>query len=293
MKTIVLIGGSGFLGKSLLPQLLDEKFHVKALVHKTEIDYPVEKFYGDISNSDSLKDKIHDDDIVINLSGQYENNLTEFIDTNIMGGLNLLNSCVSKKNMKIILISSVTVYGENLEQLSKESDIPKPSTMYGLIKLITEQIYLYYSKHYGLDITVLRLSTLYGPLKQTGYIAKLIKSINENKTNVAYNNGQQIRDLLLVGDATKGIIQAIKKQQNGFNVFNISSGKRYSINEIIEIIEKISHKKLSIVMSPDVPDEKCLSADNSLAKKLLDFEPTTKIEDGLKLTIDYFAKKSN
>jgi len=292
MTKIILIGGSGFVGKSLLPKLLSENFHVKALVHKTKIEYPVEKFYGDISIQDSLNNQINDDDIIINLSGQYEDNLSKFIDTNIIGGLNLLNSCILKKNIRIILVSSISVYGENIERPSKEDDMPKPSTMYGLVKLATERMYLYYSKRYGLDITVLRLSTIYGPLKQTGYIVKLIKSIRNNQTTVAYNNGQQIRDLLYVNDAIKGIIQVIKNPQSGFMIFNISSGEQYTVNTIIGIIEKLSNKKPSVTMSSQIPDERCLSADNSLAKKILGFLPETKIEDGLKATMEHLIQNS-
>lgn len=289
MSDVIVIGGSGFVGKRLLKKLIENKYNVKTLIHNTTLDFNVKKFYGDICKI-NFDHEIHDDDIIINLVGQYNNDISQFINSSIIGSLNILNSCIKKKNVRIILISSISVYGENLNELSKETDEPNPKTQYGLIKLIIEKIHQYYSVNQGLDVMVLRLSTLYGPNKRTGYIAQLIRSIKNKKTTIAYNNGNQKRDILFVDDAIQGIIQGIKNLQKGFIIFNISSSKQYKIKEIIEMIEKISQHKLSIKLSKDSPDEKSLSADNSLAKKILKFNPSTDINSGLKITIEDLLK---
>lgn len=285
MAKILLLGSSGFIGRPLLQKLLEEKFQVKYLIHDTEIDLKGDFFRGDILNHTLLDDIIMDDDIVINLIGQVDEP-PELINDNVLGSINILNSCIKKKRIHIIFASSISVYGENLENASKENDLPKPQTTYGLIKLITEKIYEHYSRIFGLDITILRFSTLYGPYKKSGFIIKLINSLKTNKINVVFNNGQQIRDLLFVNDAVLGIIQAIKKPQKGFTVFNISSGIQYEINQIINIIEKISNKKLPIQLNSMIPDERCLFANNSKARNLLDFKPKIDIESGLKITLD-------
>ena len=98
----------------------------------------------------------------------------------------------------------------------------------------------------------------------------------------------QKRDMLFVDDAVKGIIQAIKNYGNDYTVYNISSGKQYVIKELIELIECISNKKLNVLFNSQIPDERCLSADNSLAKTNLQFNPQTKLVDGLQITIDHF-----
>lgn len=285
MTKIILLGSSGFIGRPLLQKLLEEKFKVKYLIHDTEIDPKGDFFRGDILNHTLLDDIIMDDDIVINLIGQVDEPF-ELINDNVLGSINILNSCIKKKRIHIIFASSISVYGENLENASKENDLPKPQTTYGLIKLITEKIYEHYSRIFGLDITILRFSTLYGPYKKSGFIIKLINSLKTNKINVVFNNGQQIRDLLFVNDAVLGIIQAIKKPQKGFIIFNISSGIQYTINEIINTIEKISNKKLPIQLNSMIPDERCLFANNSKARNLLDFKPKIDVETGLKITLD-------
>lgn len=287
--SIIILGGSGFLGKSLV-QKLKEKYQVKVMIHDDDVGSNVEKFKGDILTPRILDREISSKDTIVNLIGQYDGNFSNFIDLNLIGGLNLLNSCIKKKINRVILISTIKVYGENMESPSKESDPLLTQTTYGMVKLLTEKVYAYYSKVYGLNITVLRLSNLYGPHKKSGYFSNLIRSIQEKKPTIAYNKGRQLRDLLFVEDASDGIIQAIKNPQEGFTVFNISSGKLYMINDLIKIIERISHKKLNIKLNLKIPDERCVWADNSKAKKILKFIPHTNIEEGLKITINDFMK---
>ncbi len=290
MNKVILLGGTGFLGKALLPLLQKENLQITTLVHKTHLELTIDSFSGDICNAGILDSQLDDGDIVVNLIGQYEKNLSQFINTNILGSINILDSAKKKKNIRIILISSITVYGENLEHLSKESDELNPKTTYGLVKMITEQIYQNFSKSNDMDITILRLSTLYGPFKKTGFIPNLIDSINNNTKIAVNNNGNQIRDMLFVDDAANGIIQAIKNPQKKLSIFNISSSKQHKIIDIIKIVEEIMHKKSHFTLNNHIPDEKCLSADNSLAKLKLGFIPYTSIHDGLKITIDYMKK---
>jgi len=292
MTRIILLGGIGFIGKSLLPMLQKEKFQIKVLVHKEQPEIDVNIFRGDICVPGLLDEQIKDNDIIINLIGQTENVLSKFIDNNIIGSLNLLDSCTKKKNIRIILASSISVYGDNSGNPSKESDIPNPKSDYGLVKLITEQLYNRHSKLYGTKVTVLRFSTLYGPFKKIGYFSQLIQSIKTGEQLIAYNDGMQKRDLLFVDDAARGIIQAIKNPESGYAVYNISSGYQYMIKELIKLIEDLSNKKLHIKLDSDVPDEQCLSADNSLAKINLQFVPQVGIEDGLRITITNFLHSS-
>ncbi len=287
MAKIILLGSSGFIGRLLLKKLIEEKFEIKSLLHDVHSDLKSDFFHGDILDPTLLENVIEDNDIIINLIGQIDESF-KFVNTNILGSINILNSCIKKKGVRIILSSSISIYGENLDSISKENDIPKPQTTYGHVKLITEKIHEYYFKTTGLDITVLRFSTLYGPHKKSGFIAGLINSLKNNNVNVVFNNGNQIRDLLFVNDAVSGIIQAIKNKQKGFVVFNITSGNQYSVNKIIKIIEKFSNKKLLVKLSKNIPDERRLCADNSKAVNILGFSPKIDIETGMKITINHF-----
>ena len=287
MTNILLLGGTGFIGNSLLNSL-DRKNSVKIMIHNSNLQTNAEKFRGNIIVKDSFSNEIRNNETIINLQGQMTPNTSDFIASNVIGGLNLLNSCIEKKIRQIILISSINVYGENLKRPSKETDQLKPKTTYSLIKMVTERIYQYFSETNGINVTILRLAGIYGPEKKTGFLTQIIKSIRDKTTvPVSYNKGRQQCDLLYIDDAINGIIQAINYQHDGFNVFNISSGKKYSINDLVSIIEKISNSKISMKYNSKIPDERCIWADNSKAKKILKFNPKFDIESGLKSTINY------
>jgi len=286
MKNILLLGGTGFLGKSLLTEL-EQKNSVKLMIHNSDLQTHAKKFHGDILSKNSFVNEICDEQIIVNFLGQITSKESDFIDFNIIGALNLLNSCIDKKIKHIILISTINVYGENLERPSKETDSLNPQTTYGIVKMITEKIYKQYSEIYGMNITVLRLADVYGPSKKNGFLIRLINSINnKDELPVCYNNGNQQRDMLYIDDAINCILNVINNLNNGFNCFNVSSSKRYSINDLISKIEKISNSNITVTYTSEVPDEKCIWADNEKAKKFLKFEPKFEIETGLKLTID-------
>jgi nucleoside-diphosphate-sugar epimerase len=291
MNKIVVLGGSGFLGKSLMAKLHSEHIPYKTMIHSNDVlGRNIEKFKGNILSEKTFLDELSSQNIIINLVGQYDMNISKFIDLNMIGGLNLLNSCLKKKIKRIILISSINVYGENLERASLESDMPKPSSHYGIIKLMTEKLYEYYSMKYKLNITIIRLANLYGPDKKSGYVANLITSVKNDRLNTAFNKGKQSRDLLYVDDATEGIVKTIKIPIKGFSVLNISSGRRYAMKEIINIIQSISNKKLRIKYVDETPDEKSIWASNLKAKKILGFAPKVTLKEGLQLTINQLLK---
>ena len=291
MDNVLLLGGAGFIGSSLVKKL-DKTTSLKLLINNTDIKTTAEKFRGNILKKESFSNEIREIEIIVNLLGQTSSDESEFINSNIIGGINLLNSCIHKNIKKIILISSINVYGENLETASKENDDLKPKTFYGLIKMITEQMYEYFSRKYGLNVTILRLAGVYGPNKKNGFLPELFKSTKDSTvTPICYNHGKQQRDMLYIDDVIDCILNAMEYQNDGFDIFNISSGKRYSMNELISMIEKITKTKISVKYSSQIPDEKCIWANNEKAKKLLKFEPKTEIKSGLESTISLFFNK--
>src|SRR5574337_1352643 len=289
MKRIILIGAGGFLGKSILDKLKNEKFDVNVIIHKTNVQTKFPKIRGNILLPNSLDNLIRENDIVINLVGANGENTSNLLDVNLLGGMNLLQSCMGKKNISVILASSINVYGENLHRASTENDELKPRTFYGTVKASTEKIYEYYSKAYGLNVIILRFAHLYGPHKKSGIIYNLLNSVTSKKQVSIYNMGDQLRDFLYVDDASDGVIQTIKHLPKGFKVFNISSGKRIMINDVIKIIENITKNKINVKMYKNTLDELCIWGNNGKARKLLDFHPKISIKTGLKLTLDLIS----
>ncbi len=288
MKNVLLLGGTGFIGIPLLKKI-ETNNSVKLMIHNSFFQNSQKIFEGNILDKTTFFDEIRENEIILNLTGQLTPKNSEFINTNILGGINLLESCIEKKVEKIILISSINVYGENLTQPSKETDALKPKTAYGIVKMITEKMYEYFSKKYGINVTILRLAGVYGPKKTNGFLPQIIKSTqNKSIKSVCYNNGNQQRDMLYIDDVVDCIQNTIDVTINGFNVFNVSSGKRYSMKELISMVEEISHTKIPVEYISYIPDEKCIWADNTKAKSQLNFDPKIDIETGLDITIKHF-----
>lgn len=286
MDNILILGGTGFIGKSLISKL-EKNNSLKIMIHNSELSTTANTFKGDILKKESFFNEIRENEIIINLLGQLTPNESDYINLNIFGGINLLDSCVEKKIKKIILISSINVYGENLDKPSTENDPLKPQTFYGLIKMITEQMYEYYAKTYGLSITILRLAGVYGPNKNNGFLSQIINSTKDNSIiPICYNSGQQQRDMIFVDDVIHCIIEIIKYNPEGFQLFNVSSGKRYSMNELISMVEELTKTKISIKNSSKIPDEKCIWADNTKINQFLKFKPEMGIKQGLQITIE-------
>jgi len=284
MNRIIILGSTGFLGKSLCKKLSDKKLNIKCMVHKKQKNLQKNEFLGDILDKKSLLKIVKDNDIIVNLVGQYSEDLPNFFDINIKGGLNLIEIAKIKKNIKIIFASSINVYGNNCKYPSKETDIPNPSTSYGIGKLLTEQLYEKYSKLYGLDVTILRFSNIYGVEKKSGIMTNILLSTKLNPVNLLHN-GNQYRDFIYIDDAIVGLIQILKLKSKTFDIFNISSGEKISIKQIIKIIKKQSKKKIFFNLIKNIDDEKCIHANSLKAKKKLKFLPKTNIHEGLSILV--------
>jgi UDP-glucose 4-epimerase len=286
MTNILLLGGTGFIGKSLVLEL-EKKNSIRMMIHNSNLETTAQKFKGDILSIDSFINQINDDQVIINLLGQTTSNESDFFTLNILGALNLLNSCIQKNIKGIILISTINVYGENLERSSKETDKLNPKTTYGIVKMITENIYKQFSEKYGINVTVLRFANIYGPTKKTGFINTIINSILDKKiTPICYHEGKQERDFLFLNDVIDCIKNIVDFDHNGFQIFNISSGNKISINSLVLKIEEITNSKIIMEYSSKIPDEQSICADNSKARKILNFKPKFDIDSGLKSLID-------
>jgi|TARA_B110000495_G_C22987968_1_gene581461 UDP-glucose 4-epimerase len=285
MPKILLFGGSGFIGKHLINKM-NGKYDFLSLSRNLEDNSMCSKI-ADILKPESYEPFLENTETIINLIGQIGPNLDQFTSSNLTGSLNLLNSAVKYNVKNIILISTINVYGENNNSPSKETDILSPESNYGIIKMMNEKLYEHFSKIYGINVTILRLSGVYGPGKIKGFFPQMINAIND-KTIILklYNYGNQLRDFIYIDDAIDGILKSISHNSSGFDIFNISSGNRYSIKEIISITEKLSNSHIGIEYSSKKFDEKCICADNSKSKLILNFDPKISLNSGIQKTLN-------
>lgn len=294
---ILLLGGTGFIGQNVVQMLVERGHKVSLVVHENlpesiaKIKDKLILFHGDILAKNTIKNAFKNQDVVVNLVGQICKDINLFYNLNILGALNVSELCVENAIDNIVLISSCLVYGESSERPSKELDTPDPKTNYSLTKLITENIYTHFAREHNFNLSILRLSNIYGPTKRTGVIYNFINALKSGDEIIILNDGKQLRDFIYIDDAVGGIVKAIEKLSKGIEIFNISTSKRANLLEVISMIEKEFPKKPELrFVQGKTYNEKCVWADNSKAKSVFSFSPNINLKQGIKRTINNLSE---
>lgn len=301
MKVLVT-GGAGFIGLHVVKLLLEKGYSV-AVVDKILPDTKnknVRWYKLDIRDK-SLSEifKKEKPDFVVHLAAQtsVEESIKdpiEDLNVNVLGSLKVLDNCKSQGVKKVVFTSTSAVYGEHprSELPLNESHPTTPLSPYGASKLAAELLFLQFHKNFGLDCAVLRISNVYGPgeKKESGaVIPTFLRKLQAGKQTVIFGDGTQTRDFIFVEDVVKAILNAVEfEKEIESKVFNISSGKETSINELHNLIAKIlglpnTKPKYERERKGEI---KKIFLDNSLAKKELNWRPLISLENGIKRTIE-------
>jgi len=293
-KSIFVTGSNGFLGKHLVEQFLSEYdiFGInKTLDNKKPRYFPKKKNLLNLSNNDLPKQFSS----IIHMAAATDvlwcqNNPVQCFKINVDVTQKLLE--ISRvKNCKFVYLSTSHVYGHPIHNSISESDPTHPQSIYAASKLAGEVLCESYAKSYGLDISIARLFSVYGPYSSRHLVTSRIMSQLE-KNIINLGNIKSKRDFLYVSDAISAI-NIILKKSNGFNVYNVGTGIGTSIEQIFKIIKRLSDKKIKVQQQTNFirkNDIKTLICDNSSLKKL-GWKPKISLEDGLKQTLEWYHQK--
>ena len=313
----LITGCAGFIGSNLIDKLLENKdikligidnlnnFYDKAIKEKNIKDALKNKNFvfikDDLLNTESLN-KIFESyniDIVIHLAGYGGvrpsiDNPKLYIDNNIIATLNILE-CMKKYEVKnIIFASSSSVYGNSKESIFTETlKVSEPISPYAMTKIACEELLFTYHKLYNIDVIALRFFTVYGRRQRPDLaIHKFTKLIFEEKPIPVFGDGSTKRDYTYIDDIIGGIISAINyEDKNYYQIINLGGGEPVSLEEMIEVLENTIGKKAIIERkSMQKGDVIKTVADITKARKLLNFYPSTKFKDGIKLFIDWYKE---
>ena len=295
MKNIIVTGHDGFLGSHLVPEL-QKKFNVIG-VSKTRYNQKITQLKKDICKISYLDfpEKIN---YIIHLAAitdpiYCQKNPKECFNVNVNGTQNILE-LARRKDSKIIFFSTSHVYGIPKKLPVKEGDPKHPNSIYSDSKLDAEIICESYSRTYGLDVSIARLFSVYGPNSSSHLVVNsIINQLLKNKV-IQLGNVNSRRDFIYVTD----VIQAIKiilKTIHGFNDYNVGTGKSYSILEICEILKKISKKNIP------VESIKSKIRKNDLSKIVCDptkiqnlgWNPKIGISVGLQKMLEWYKNPTN
>ena len=314
---LLITGSAGFIGYHLSKKLLEFNYEICGIDNlndyyskKLKTDrldllrsYDNFKFINaDICDIDSLKKEfsVHNPEKVVNLAAQpgvrYSLvNPYAYMNSNLIGFLNILEMCRENNIAGLIYASSSSVYGDNKSKPFNVKDrVDRPISLYGATKRANELIAHSYSHLFQIKTTGLRFFTVYGPWYRPDMAMHIFADkISKGNDITVYNNGKMKRDFTYIDDIVNGTISAIEKNYD-CEIFNLGNNKSENLFDVIKLIEAAIGRKAKIKLQPIQPGDVLETyADIDYSKEKLNYNPTTNIKTGIKIFVKWFKEYYN
>lgn len=215
-----------------------------------------------------------------------------FLETNITGTLNMLEWARLHKVPKFILASTSSIYGLNPPLPTPEdASSDRPLQPYAASKKGAEALCHSYHYLYGLDVTVLRYFTVYGPAGRPDLaMFRFCQWIHEERPVRVNGNGEQSRGFTYVDDIARGTILALKPL--GYEIINLGGHEVVTINALIQLFEEVIGKRAHVVYGPPNPADMLTNwADVSKARRLLGWEPQVSLREGIERLVEWYRQE--
>lgn len=280
---VLLTGGSGFIGKNLTSYLHSKHIFVDNLGSEILKDNKKLNFF--LKGNQFKKTKTYN--VLIHLAADLDESSKQLISANVSLTEKLLNLCVKNKINRFIFTSSHLVYGKTDYLPIDEDHVKRPRTKYGKSKLLAEKICKSYSKNHDLQVTILRISSVFGPGQNEKYIIPRMfqNALSQKIILHKYPNGYQLMDLIHVNDVSKAILKACLSKKYG--IYNLSSGVATTPFDLAKIISKFTNQ-CEITVENKRNETNHFFYDVSKIKNELDFYASLK--PNLKILKPWFTK---
>lgn len=322
-KTFLVTGGAGFIGSHLVRQLLERQARVIVVDDFNDFYDPSmkEKNVAPFSHhpgfnlvradirqkADMAKvferfstDLINGGVIHIAARAGVRPSLLEpelYLNTNVLGTLNLVELAQSHGVKKFIFASSSSVYGDSADKVpfTETQDISKPISPYASTKAMAESLLYTYSHLYDMQVVILRFFTVYGPSQRPDLaIHKFTRLIDQGRPIPMFGDGSTQRDYTYVDDIIQGVLGAIQYEDTPYEIFNLGESQTVSLTTLIQLLEESLHRKALIQKLPLQPgDVPVTYADIRKAQTLLNYRPSTPIETGIPKFVDWYLQQSS
>jgi UDP-glucose 4-epimerase len=311
---VLVAGGAGFIGSHLVDRLIDEKPKGLVVVDNfyfgknkmrnlasAKTRFPSLKVYHqDATKMRSMSPilKKENIDVVFNLAVLcLPLSLTRpkwTYDTNSAISSTLCDLLRKDCYKTLVHFSSSEAYGDAERIPMNENHSLRPTTPYGASKIASDHLVLSYIRTFGIDASIIRPFNTYGPRQNEGSYAGVIpltiRRILNGKSPVIHGDGMQTRDLTYVTDTADAAVKIYREKSTRGKVVNIASSREITINDLVaKIVELIGCRKPIIHDAPRPGDVRRFVGSNSLAKKLINYEPKVDFDKGLRLTIDSYG----
>ncbi len=305
MTNVLITGGAGFIGRHLADYLTRQDdvavtvIDNESLGDRKHLDLSKVRFIaGDLRNRDELRSALEGQDAVVHLAA--DTRVIESIadpahnfDCNVVGTFNLLELSRELGVNRVVAASTGGAILGDVEPPVHEQMAPQPTSPYGASKLMLEGYLSAWASSYGMSTCALRFSNIYGPrsFHKGSVVAHFYKQVLAGEKPVVYGDGSQTRDYLYVGDLVEGIWTAVQSSAQG--AYQLGSGTPTTVNQLLDLMRSVTGLELEVVYQDfragEVRDTWCQI---DKARESFGFDPSTKLEDGLRATWDWFAERS-
>jgi nucleoside-diphosphate-sugar epimerase len=310
-KNILITGGAGFIGSHLFEKLVDNDNYVIIVDNFTSpfsennvIFSEITKNYEINKDFDLVKGNLVDSSIFTNLKFDVDNifhlaalpgvrysikNAAEVTNNNIISTVNIFEYALKKDVDRVVFASSSSVYGNPTYTPVDENHPKNPISPYAVSKLSCELYADYYFREFKLPTTSLRFYTVYGPRGRPDMAIRIfLNNILLDKPLKIFGDGEQVRDFTYISDIIDGLVLAAEKDESNGEIFNLGCSNPISLNQLIDKMYEIAGKPKDVkYLEKQKGDVRVTHSNIEKAKKLLQFTPKIKIDEGLKRTYDW------
>ena len=305
---VLVTGGAGFIGSNIADELIRQGAKVKIIdnfvtgfqENLEEINGNFDFIEGDLNDDSALLKAVEGVDIIFHQAAlpSVPRSVEDPLETHqacVNGTFNVLLKARDSGVKRVIYAASSSAYGDQPTLPKIETMAPEPRSPYAAAKLMGEYYCQVFSRVYGLDTICLRYFNVFGPRQNpssmySGVISRFIDALMKETKPVIFGDGEQSRDFTYIANVVNANIKAAQTDKGIGEVMNAANGERISLNELLEVLKKITGK-------PDVTaeylpertgDVKHSQCSNERAVEFIGYEKLVGLEDGLQKTIDWW-----
>jgi UDP-glucose 4-epimerase len=309
MSTYLITGIAGFIGSALARAVLQHGDQVRGIdnfstgkpENISEIACEIDFREADLLDLEATKQACRDVDYVLHQAAipSVPRSVKNPLETNqacVDATLNLLVAALDAKVRRVVYAASSSAYGDTPTLPKNEDMAPNPISPYAVAKLAGEYYMTSFWRCYGLETVCLRYFNVFGPRQDShspysGVLAKFITQMLTGEQPVIFGDGKQSRDFTYVENVVQANLLACNApaMRAVGKVFNIAGGQRTDLNQMYEVLQKLTGYSASAKYQPERQgDVKHSLADLSRAEKYLEYRPTVNFEEGLRRTLEWY-----
>lgn len=316
-KKVLVTGADGFIGSHLVERLLDEGCKVKAFCYYNSFNswgwidsFPKEKinqfeiFTGDVRDPNGVRESMKGCDVVFHLAALISipysyHSPDSYVDTNIKGTLNIVQAAKDLGVERVLVTSTSEVYGTALYVPIDEKHPRQGQSPYSATKIGADAIADSFYRSFNLPVTIVRPFNTFGPRQSArAVIPTIITQLLAGKTEIKLGAIHPTRDLLFVKDTANGFVDIAKSDKTIGEEINIATSSEITVGDLAQKIINIINPSAKIItddirLRPEKSEVERLFGSNKKILEITNWKQNVSLDEGLKLTIDWFSKPEN